>query len=195
MADLIYVPDWMDTYLSEQGMSYGDLAAMNSSSSIVNRLDVINYHVAQVEFAKLLAYDTARTGLASNVDNIYEEILGAMRLHPSRDIETVVQVNLAKGKKEINYGSLVQGATGPDNLAFKYEIDTTGKIVYIIGMCCVQASGEDCTVSAVSQRALKRILEISHGGLRVHTGYVDKSTVLRENPVLATFYVNSLLAS
>lgn len=195
MADLIYVPDWMDTYLSEQGMSYGDLAAMNSSSSIVNRLDVINYHVAQVEFAKLLAYDTARTGLASNVDNIYEEILGAMRLHPSRDIETVVQVNLAKGKKEINYGCLVQGATGPGNLAFKYEIDTTGKIVYIIGMCCVQASGEDCTVSEVSQRVLKKVLETSHGGLRVFTGHVDKSTVLRENPVLATFYVNSLLAS
>ena len=195
MADLIYVPDWMDKYLDEQGMSYGDLAAMNSSSSIVNRLDVINYHVAQVEFAKLLAYDTARAGLASNVDNIYEEILGAMRLHPSRDIETVVQVNLAKGKKEINYGCLVQGAAGPGNLAFKYEVDTTGKIVYIIGMCCVQASGEDCTVSEVSRQAMKRILEIAHGSLRVQTGYVDKSTVLRENPVLATFYVNSLLAS
>lgn len=195
MADLIYVPDWMDSYLSEQGLSYDHLAAMNSSNPIVNRLDVINYHVAQVEFAKLLAYDTATRGLPSNVDNIYEDILGAMKLHPSRDVETSVQVNLAKGKRDINFGCLVQGATGPSNLSFKYEASSTGKIVYIIGMCCVQASGEDCTVSEISRSVMKGVLEAAHGSLRVQSGQVDKSTVLRENPVLATFYVNSLLAS
>ena len=68
----------------------------------------------------------------------------------------------------------------------------TGKLIFIKGKL---AANTGLTLSAVSQQLMSDIMCVAHNVVRVHSGAVDKSSVLRENPTLALFYVKSLLAS
>ena len=65
---------------------------------------------------------------------------------------------------------------------------------FAIGLSSVPNGSEGRTLQTISRDILCNVLGACHTRLRVNNGAVDKSSTLRENPVLASFYVSTLLA-
>lgn len=194
MSKIVYVPEWLKQHLDVQGESLECLDELDIGSAIVSPEDVNNYLVAQVEFAKLLVATQVSQELPERIGNIYETGYGLMLHSAPRDPEARLKVSLALQNQAINYDALGIAAGGFGDKTFQVVNSTSGRVVFVVGSSSVPHEGETRTIKAICRNILCDVLSACHSRLRIHDGHVDKSSTLRENPVLASIYVSTLLA-
>ena len=191
MPKLIYVPAWLSDALEVQGESIQCLGTKDIKSVIVSGQDVINYIQSQVAFAKLLAFASTANNIPATICNIYEQAYAEMFHDYRASDDPTISVLI---KRELSDLLINEEKLGyPVNtMGFDVEASECGRLIFVKGKL---AANTGLTLSAVSQQLMSDIMCVAHNVVRVHSGAVDKSSVLRENPTLALFYVKSLLAS
>ncbi len=192
MPKIIFVPKWLQDSLVEQNESVQCLGTKDIKSVILSGTDVINYIKAQAAFAKLLSYSSTVNNVPSSVTNIYEQAYGEMFHGPDvTDEDPVFTVHVRAVLRDplISVEALGKSV---NTMGFEVEASECGQILFVK----VKETPEpELSVFSVSQKLLSDIMCCAHNLVRVNNGAVDKSSVLRENPTLALFYVKCLLAS
>lgn len=194
MSKIVYVPEWLKNHLDSQSESLDSLDVVDIGSTIVSSADVINYLVAQVEFAKVLVSGIDRSTIPQSSGNIYETGYGLMLHSPQKDGEARLKTSLALQNLAINYDALGVAAGEFGDKTFNVVPSLSGRVVFIVGSSSVPHEGEGRTIKTISRNILCDVFSACHSRLRVNDGHVDKSSTLRENPVLASIYVSTLLA-
>lgn len=194
MSNIVYVPEWCKRHIDSQDESLDSLDVDDVRKSIVSVVDVNNYLMAQCEFAKLMVQGYVQTELPKKVPHIYETAYGQMLHSRNLDAEAQLKVSLALQNPAINYEALGFAAGELDSIDFSYSVSDSGRVVYVVGLSSVPNGSEGRTLQTISRDILCNVLGACHTRLRVNNGAVDKSSTLRENPVLASFYVSTLLA-
>lgn len=190
MPKLVYVPQWLKESLDSQGESLQCLGTKDIKSVIVSGSDVINYMQAQAAFAKLLCFASTTNNIPTTIGNIYEQAYAEMyHNYPEGDVGVTVTVKEELRDLLINEEKL---GSPVNTMGFDVEASECGRIIFVKGKV---VGNTGLTLSAISQQLMSDIMCCAHNVVRVHSGAVDKSSVLRENPTLALFYVKSLLAS
>lgn len=194
MSNIVYVPEWCMRHIDSQKESLDSLDVDDVRKSIVSVVDVNNYLLAQCEFAKLIVQGFIATELPKNVPHIYESAYGRMLHSKNMDDEARLKVSLALQNPAINYEALGFAAGELSSMDFTYSASESGRVVYVVGLSSEPNGGDDRTLPTISRDILCNVLSVCHTRLRVNNGAVDKSSTLRENPVLSSFYVSTLLA-
>ena len=172
---LVYVPDWLSSYLTETNQPLSNLSS-SLLTSIVSKVDVINYYKAQYDFAKFLFNQI-------DPSMIYKTDPMQVMLHNPAVPE--FQLYVKTQSKDI-------AAINADEFGFTVEHDPSQSVVYIIGSCdTANALGKSHTVA---QAILSKIFKSGQAHIRVENQFTDKGTVLRENPILAQLYVKSIIS-
>ena len=186
MAKLIYVPQWLNDHLQAHNQPLDILLKPGFESAIGSKSDVINYHMAQYEFMRLLSCVIER-GQKINLKDVF--------LHVDTMLPEV-QVLQRSAPKDIDVSRLAYSGVGLDCIDFQYRMSDMGKVVYIIGVCsAAPVIAFDGDLRAVATPIMWSILKHSHDALRVENGMIDKSSVFRENADVFHCYVNALLAA
>lgn len=172
---LVYVPDWLSSYLTETNQPLSNLSS-SLMTSIVSKVDVINYYKAQYDFAKFLFNQI-------DPSMIYKTDPMAIMLHNPAVPEFQLYVK-TQSKDTMPFS--------PEEFACTVEHDPNESVVYIIGSCDTgQSLGKSHTVA---QAILSKIFKSGQAHIRVENQFTDKGTVLRENPILAQLYVKSIIS-
>lgn len=182
---LVYVPDWLSSYLNETNQPLSNLSS-SLTVSIVSKTDVINYYKAQYEFAKFLF-----NGIDSNM--IYRVDPMQIMLHNS----TLPEVQLyfrTQSKDIVAFNTLVTSLESADNFDFDVEHDPNCNVVYIIGRCAETPAWRGGRYSNLAAAIIGNIFKVGQSHLRVENQFTDKGTVLRENPILTQLYVKSIVS-
>ena len=184
MAKLIYVPTWLSALLAETQMPVTKLAAHDINTSIVSKDDVINYHKAQIEFLKLLRKH-------SDSMKVDVSALTSLMYHPIHLPEVELYLNTVSKDNEPNLTFLEVDSL--DHFDWTVEHDPSKNVVYIIGKYSESpkwhTEGKPFVISILSD-----ILKASHTHQRIETATTDKAVALRDSPLLAQFYVNSIVS-
>jgi len=183
---LVYVPDWLSSYLTVTNQPLSNLSSVTLSTSIVSKTDVINYHRAQYEFIKLLM-NQVDTNFIGKIDP--RELM----LHRS-DLPEVDLYIRTQSKDTVDFNALVNGLSSVDTFEFTVEHDPTHAVVYIIGSYAETLSWKDNKGRSFAGTLLSKIFKAAQAHLRVETQFTDKASVLRESPVLSQLYVKSILS-
>ncbi len=183
MAKLIYVPTWLSALLAETQMPVTKLAAHDINTSIVSKDDVINYHKAQIEFLKLIRNhsDSMKVDMSA---------LQSLMYHPIHLPEVELYFNTVSKDNEPNLTFLEVDSL--DHFDWTVEHDPSKNVVYIIGMYSETPKWVKHSNFAVS--ILSDILKASHTHQRIENATTDKAAALRDSPLLAQFYVNSIVS-
>ena len=194
MAKIIYVPEWLYSNLKQQGLTVQDLEKP-ISSTILSKVDVINYHCSQDEFFKLLhqAAENGQVNWNRRDEVMYHQI--------PDDIPELVMHKATRGNKEGNvcWNTLLSSVDSPSAARFFFEMCQNGDDVIVIGV----NAGSNVEINQRTQELanctgdksasiLWNVLGLSHTCLRL-LGSTDKSTVLRENPYVGQLYVMSIM--
>lgn len=194
MAKIIYVPEWLYNHLKEQGLSVQDLEKP-ISSTILSKVDVINYHRSQDEFFKLLhqAAEDGTVDWARRDEVMYHAI-------PSDIPELAMVVSARKqNEKSVCWNTLLSSVDSPSAASFYFEMCQNGDDIIAIGMN--NTSNNELTRRSdelykcggdKSAPILWNVLGLCHSCLRA-VGGTDKSAVLRENPYVSQLYVKSIM--
>lgn len=194
MAKIIYVPEWLYTHLKEQGLTVHDMEKP-ISSTILSKVDVINYHRSQDEFFKLLhqAAEDGRVGWSSRDAVMYHQY--------SDELPELAMAKASRGAKGevVCWNTLLSSVDSPSAARFFFEMCQNGDDVIVIGVSADSNAEilrhsqelENCTGDKPTS-ILWNVLCVSHGCLRL-VGSTDKSTVFRENPYVSQLYVKSIM--
>ena len=182
MAKIIFIPDWLNRQLREAGVTYEMFERSPVSLYIVSKTDIINYFMAQVEIHNLVYRNLPLTKETSPypVD---------LFVHSYSDYP---EVKLAISKNWGNEPNLtLLGGETESPVFATIQASPNGKCVYLIGQPVLVS---DSTKELTADTALYGILSSLHKGLIVKDGHHDKTTVLRENPLLSQLYVKSFFS-
>ena len=183
---LVYVPDWLSSYLTETNQPLSNLSSISLSTAIVSKVDVINYYKAQYEFIKLMFSQVDSNFIGKN------DPLALMAHQP--DLPEIELYIRTQSKDTVDYSYLLHGLSSVDTLDFSIEHDPNHPVVYIIGKHADTPSWKDSKGRSFIGTLLSKLFRASQANLRVETQFTDKATVLRENPVLAQLYVKSIIS-
>ncbi len=184
MAQLIFVPDWLDNDLSESGQSV-ELLKSDLNSAIVSHVDVINYHKAQWQFFKLLLSQSRGDYSSQCMYSMYQNVF-VNQLPDMSEIELFLKQDESE---VIVWDMMAAGSGTQDRLRFHIKQSECGSVIYIIGENADQGQKRE-TVCAEPYAIVCSILKQQHSGIRIEGRSTDKSSVFRESPILAQLYVN-----
>ena len=181
MAKIIFIPDWLNVELQSKGVCYDEFVK-DINSVIVSRTDVINYYLAQSNFFKLI---TELKNPHSDYYSMYSSMFG----HNFPDMPELTIVLNSTPSNEVEFQKLVSTAYKADDISLSYVRDMSNTYVIVVGK---HAKEESDKKNCQSDSIIWSVIQNLHSGLRVLNGAVDKSSVFRENPILAQLYVQNL---
>lgn len=173
MAKILFVPNWLreDVYASGQSLC---VLEKELSTTILSKVDIINYHLAQIEFFKFI---TGGKDFGEDVYLMYNSLF----THP---LPAMPEIDVHMKRY------LVGGSADTDaKIAYIVDKQSEGDSIYIIG---TDASNDIDDVQTNRYNVITEILAVMHNRLRLQNGAVDKSSAFRDLPLLTTLYVECI---
>lgn len=184
MAHLIFVPDWLKADIVSSGLNLETIKD-DFSSAIVSQLDVKNYHLANINFLKLLLSEEE---LEHSLDGLYSMYQNVFH-HNLPDMPELHLAIKSFYEEPIIWDDFAACSGTADRVKFKTEQSLDGNAIYIIG-----EHVDRCSSSAVCSEPhaiVRSILATIHNGIRISGKGLDKSVAFRESAFLTDLWLST----
>lgn len=188
MARIIFVPDWLDAYLTTDAVIE---KFVNDPLSITELTSEVKYyHKSQLAFCRFLISDVKTNDIMLDVlkcepDVAFDELM----YHNAFDDPEYALCKKRVWQEPIMWSEFVNGANSADDVQFILKPSRDGKLLFVTAKKkygTVSESYVTASVGSVLDEGLKKL----HGGFRIQRSTPDTGEVFRENPILASLYLS-----